>query len=140
MAPSLSVVPAAVVIMMECPATERVTASDAGRQWIRSRSAGLNLEGTELVVLSARDTALGSLDYSEGVYGLVRALRLAGARNVLVTLWPVKDDEARDFMVKKWLNQVHSDPTKALRDTQLFYIKQENLRDPRVWAPYILIE
>jgi CHAT domain-containing protein len=104
---------------------------------------GLNLEGTELVVLSACDTAQGSLDYSEGVYGLVRALRLAGARNVLVTLWPVKDDEARDFMVtfyKNWLNQVRSEPAKALRDTQLSYLKQETLRDPRVWAPYILIE
>jgi hypothetical protein len=40
---------------------------------------------------------------------------------VLVTLWKLNDGEARDFMVKKWLNQVHSDPTKALRDTQLFY-------------------
>lgn len=47
---------------------------------------GLNLDGSELVVLSACDTAKGSLDYSEGVYGLVRALRTAGARNVLVTL------------------------------------------------------
>jgi CHAT domain-containing protein/tetratricopeptide (TPR) repeat protein len=104
---------------------------------------GLNLEGSELVVLSACDTARGSIDYSEGVYGLVRALRTAGARNVLVTLWKLNDGEARDFMVafyKNWLNQVHSDPAKALRDTQLFYLKQANLRDPRVWAPYILIE
>ena len=43
---------------------------------------GLNLDGTELVVLSACDTAQGSLDYSEGVFGLARALRTAGARNV----------------------------------------------------------
>jgi CHAT domain-containing protein/Tfp pilus assembly protein PilF len=104
---------------------------------------GLNLEGSELVVLSACDTAQGSLDYSEGVYGLVRALRTAGARNVLVTLWPLNDGEARDFMVafyKNWLSQVRSDPAKALRDTQLSYLKHDRLRDPRVWAPYILIE
>jgi tetratricopeptide (TPR) repeat protein len=104
---------------------------------------GLNLEGNELVVLSACDTAQGSLDYSEGVYGLVRALRTAGARNVLVTLWKLNDGEARDFMVafyKNWLNQVRSDPAKALRDTQLSYLKHDKLRDPRVWAPYILIE
>jgi hypothetical protein len=68
---------------------------------------GLNLEGTELVVLSASDGVLGqgSLDYSEGVFGLARALRTAGARNVLVTLWDT-DGEARDFMVefyKTWL-------------------------------------
>jgi CHAT domain-containing protein len=104
---------------------------------------GLNLEGSELVVLSACDTAQGSLDYSEGIYGLVRALRTAGARNVLVTLWRLNDGEARDFMVafyKTWLSQVRSDPAKALRDTQLSYLKQEKLRDPHVWAPYILIE
>ena len=104
---------------------------------------GLNLDGTELVVLSACDTAQGSLDYSEGVYGLVRALRIAGVRNVLVTLWKLNDGEARDFMVafyKTWLSQVRSDPAKALRETQLSYLKQDKLRDPRVWAPYILVE
>jgi CHAT domain-containing protein/tetratricopeptide (TPR) repeat protein len=104
---------------------------------------GLNLDGTELVVLSACDTAQGSLDYSEGVFGLARALRTAGARNVLVTLWKVNDGEARDFMVafyKIWLTQSHSDPAKALRDTQLSWMGQDNRRDPRAWAAYVLIE
>ncbi|MDE5454137.1 tetratricopeptide repeat protein [Bradyrhizobium sp. CSA112] len=104
---------------------------------------GLNLDGSELVVLSACDTARGSLDYSEGVYGLVRALRTAGARNVLVTLWPLNDGEARDFMskfYKTWLSQSRSDPAKALRDIQLAYLKDDKLKDPRIWAPYILIE
>jgi CHAT domain-containing protein len=104
---------------------------------------GLNLEGSELVVLSACDTAQGSLDYSEGIYGLVRALRTAGARNVLVTLWPLNDGEARDFMIKfykTWLSQTRSDPAKALRDTQLSYLKDDKLHNPRIWAPYILIE
>ncbi|MCS3932080.1 CHAT domain-containing protein/Tfp pilus assembly protein PilF [Bradyrhizobium elkanii] len=104
---------------------------------------GLNLEGSELVVLSACDTAQGGLDYSEGVYGLVRALRTAGARNVLVTLWPLNDGEARDFMIKfykTWLSQARSDPAKALREIQLSYLKDDKLKDPRIWAPYILIE
>jgi len=104
---------------------------------------GLNLEGTELVVLSACDTAQGSVDYSEGVFGLARALRIAGVRNVLVTLWPLNDGEARDFLVafyKTWLSQVRSDPAKALHDTQLSYLKNDALSDPRVWAPYILVE
>jgi CHAT domain-containing protein len=104
---------------------------------------GLNLDGTELVVLSACDTAQGSLDYSEGVFGLARALRTAGARNVLVTLWKLNDGEAHDFMVdfyKNWLAQSRSDPAKALRDTQLSWMKQDNRRNPRTWAPYVLIE
>ena len=45
------------------------------------------------MVLSACDTAQGRLDYSEGVYGLARALRTAGARNVLVTLWKLNDGD-----------------------------------------------
>ena len=82
----------------------------------------LNLEGTELVVLSACDTALGQIDYGEGVSGLVRALRTAGARNVLVTLRPVDDERPRQFMQRfyfHWLSQPHSDPAAALRDAQL---------------------
>jgi CHAT domain-containing protein len=104
---------------------------------------GLNLDGTELVVLSACDTAQGNLDYSEGVFGLARALRTAGARNVLVTLWKLNDGEAHEFMVdfyKNWLTQDRSDPAKALRDTQLSWMKQDIHRDPSAWAPYILIE
>jgi CHAT domain-containing protein len=104
---------------------------------------GLNLDGTELVVLSACDTAQGNVDYSEGVFGLARALRTAGARNVLVTLWKLDDGQARDFMVdfyRNWTGQSHSDPAKALRDTQLQWIRQNGRRNPGDWAPYVLIE
>jgi CHAT domain-containing protein len=101
---------------------------------------GLNLDGTELVVLSACDTAQGAVDYSEGVFGLARALRTAGAHNVLVTLWPLDDELARAFMVnfyKNWITQKQSDPAKALRDTQREWVRRSN---PRVWAPYVLVE
>jgi CHAT domain-containing protein len=104
---------------------------------------GLNLDGTELAVLSACDTGKGDIDYSEGVYGLARALRTAGARDILVTLWPVDDGLAHEFMVdfyKHWVLQTRSDPARALRETQLDWIKSRDHRDPRVWAPYILIE
>jgi CHAT domain-containing protein/tetratricopeptide (TPR) repeat protein len=103
----------------------------------------LNLDGTELVVLSACDTVRGAIDYSEGVFGLARALRTAGARNTMVTLWKLADGEAHDFIVdfyKKWLTQPRSDPAKALRDTQLSWIKQPNRRNPDSWAPYVVIE
>ena len=96
----------------------------------------LNLEDTELVALSACDTGKGTLDYSEGVYGLTRAFRTAGARNVLMSLWPLGDRSAREFMARfyrTWLNGPKpKDLAVTLRETQLSFIKDENeqLRDP----------
>lgn len=105
---------------------------------------GLNLQGTELVALSACETGRGAVDYSEGVYGLVRSLRVAGATSVLMTLYPVNDRQARDFMIafyKRWLAQRQSDPAAALRETKLAYLRDPDsqLRDPKVWAPYVLV-
>ncbi len=58
----------------------------------------LNLQGTWLVVLSACDTGLGQAQAGEGVLGLRRGFLLAGARNLLMTLWPVEDADTEMFM------------------------------------------
>ena len=106
---------------------------------------GLNLEGTELVVLSACDAGKGTVDYSDGVYGLVRAFRTAGARHVLMTLQPVNDSRAKEFMLRfyqHWFDQNLSDPAKALRATQLSFIDENDpeLKLPSLWAPFVLVE
>lgn len=107
-------------------------------------AVGLNLRGTELVVLSACRTGEGAVDYSEGVYGLVRAFQLAGASAVLMTLRQIDDDQAKDFMTsfyKRWLMQPDSNIYTALRLTQLEYINNPNpaVSKPSVWAPYVLV-
>ena len=102
---------------------------------------GLNLEGTELVVLSACETAQGQIDYAEGVSGLVRAFRTAGARYVLVALRPVGDQSASSFMQRfyyHWLAQAGSDPAAALRAAQVEAITAPEPHDP-TWAYFSLI-
>jgi CHAT domain-containing protein len=60
--------------------------------------ASLDLEGLDWAVLSACDTGNGELHDGEGVLGLVRAFRVAGAKTVVMTLWPVEDEMARRYM------------------------------------------
>jgi CHAT domain-containing protein len=102
---------------------------------------GLNLHGTELVSLSACETGKGVVDYSEGVYGLVRAFRTAGAKNVLMTLTPVGDKSSRDFMetfYDKWLSSKKNiSPAEALHETRLQFIRDG--RPVQDWAPFVLV-
>jgi len=107
----------------------------------------LNLEGTRLVVLSACDTGRGAVDPSEGVYGLVRGFQTAGAGSVLMSLWPLNDALAAQFMddfYRTWLTAgPDSDPAAALRSTQLEWLGDKTdarRRDPGYWAPYVLVE
>jgi CHAT domain-containing protein/tetratricopeptide (TPR) repeat protein len=100
----------------------------------------LNLEGTELVVLSACETALGKIDYGDGVSGLVRAFRTAGARNVMVTLRPVDDEGAAQFMQRfyfHWLRQTRSDPAAALRQAQREQI--DDATTDSTWTGFLLV-
>ena len=119
--------------------------ADAGEDGIlyAIEAQSLNLEGTELVVLSACDTAKGQPAYGEGVYGLVRALRTAGAAHVLVTLSPVPDAGASTFMQAFYRHMLQEDitPAQALRATKLDYINSpdQKQRNPTAWGPYQLI-
>lgn len=63
-----------------------------------AEAASLDLSNTWLVTLSACDTGLGVARTGEGLFGLRRGFALAGARHVLLTLWPVSDKPTRDLM------------------------------------------
>jgi len=104
---------------------------------------GMDLSNTELVVLSACETGVGSVRSGEGVFGLRRAFALAGAKNMLLTLWPVSDDITADLMIRFY--QVYKNgkfPLTALREAQLETIKNLRIKRksalPALWAPFIL--
>ena len=102
---------------------------------------GLNLEGTELVVLSACETAQGQDPLRGGRLGPVRAFRTAGARFVLVALRRVGDQGASAFMQRfyhHWLAQERSDPGAALRAARLDALTGPTPCD-LTWAYFTLV-
>ncbi|MEM9456950.1 MAG: CHAT domain-containing protein [Myxococcota bacterium] len=111
--------------------------------------ASLDLVGTELAVLSACDTAVGATEIhdrwgtptgqADGVYGLRRALTLAGAETQLMTLWKVDDRAARQIMQAFYEYLGDGVPrSEALRQAQLGMLQQEGV-SIRDWAPYIMM-
>ncbi len=100
--------------------------------------ANLNMRKTELVVLSACETGLGDIKGSEGVYGLQRAFKMAGAKFIIMSLWQVPDAETEEFMEIFYNNLTR---TKDLKES--FAITQRNMRkkySPFYWAPFVLME
>jgi len=60
--------------------------------------AALNFSGVQWVVLSGCDTGVGQIRSSEGVFGLTRAFRIAGAATIIMSLWPVEDGATEQWM------------------------------------------
>jgi CHAT domain-containing protein/Tfp pilus assembly protein PilF len=104
--------------------------------------AGMQLQGTQLVVLSACNTGLGDIMLGEGVSGLRRAFALTGAKNLVLSLWPVSDHVTTVLMETFYRNLRQMPPAEALRQAQLQTImeleKQMYGPMPFFWAPFII--
>jgi CHAT domain-containing protein len=75
--------------------------------------ASLGLNGLDLAVLSACNTGNGELHDGEGVLGLERAFRVAGARSVVMALWPVDDATTREFMHEMYTERIGRNASTA---------------------------
>lgn len=98
----------------------------------------LNLDKTDLVVLSACETGLGDLEAGEGVYGLQRAFLVAGAKVLIMSMFKVDDEATQKLMLifyQKWLN------SGKLRES--FIEAKKELRtqypDPIYWGAFMMI-
>ena len=99
----------------------------------------MDLSDTELVVLSACDTGLGDCESIDGVYGLSRAFKIAGAHTIVMTLWKVNDLVTKEFMC-----EFYAQIKEGLEYHEAFRIAQKKLRlkyqDPLLWAPFVIID
>lgn len=101
-------------------------------------ATSLNLSNTQLVVLSACETGLGDVKAGEGVYGLQRAFMVAGAKNVIMSVWKVDDRVTSELMVAFYeANAETKSITKAFRQAQL--IIRERYPDPYYWGGFKLL-
>jgi CHAT domain-containing protein/Tfp pilus assembly protein PilF len=98
--------------------------------------ADLDLWGTQLVVLSACETGVGEARDGEGVFGMRRALVIAGSRAQVISLWEVDDESTRDLMVAYYDRLLAgAGRSAALRAVQLEMLKDG--RDASAWAAFI---
>lgn len=109
--------------------------------------AQTDLRGLDLVVLSACQTALGDIAQGEGVFGLQRGFKKAGAKTLLMSLWKVNDVATKILMVEFYKNYLAGKgKLESLRKAQQYVRdytdeKGEKLfNDPHYWAGFILLD
>lgn len=100
----------------------------------------LDLSGTDLVVLSACKTGQGAVT-PEGLYGLQRAFKKAGANTIVMSLWDVSDVVAKEFMVRFYqaLIETKWDKRSAFQ-TAKSYIRNANPDEPYLWAAFVMLD
>ena len=99
--------------------------------------SGLQLKGTDLVVLSACKTGVVDINSTDSVSGLSKAFIQAGAKDIVMSLWSVNDQATKELMSSFYMQiQIQSNYSKALKEAKLDMINQD--MHPFYWAGFIL--
>ena len=103
----------------------------------------LDLRGLDLVVLSACQTGLGDIVSGEGVFGLQRGFKKAGAKTILMSLDKVNDEATRILMVEFYRNLMNGKSKyQSLKEAQKHLRQVDNGKydDPKYWASFIMLD
>ena len=106
--------------------------------------SNMNLGNVDMVIMSACESGLGETS-GEGVFGLQRGFKLAGANTLLMSLWKV-DDTATQILMTEFYHNYLSGKSKqeSLRLAQQYLRNctdgEEDYSDPKYWAAFILLD
>lgn len=106
---------------------------------------GLRLRGTDMVVLSACETGMGEVKAGEGVYGLRRAFTQAGAKSLIMSMWPVPDKETKELMIEFYtkIKSGEINRCQALRQAAINQMKIVKERygtaNPLFWGAFVFM-
>lgn len=102
--------------------------------------AAMNLGNVDMVVLSACQSGLGETT-GEGVFGLQRGFKLAGANSLLMSLWKVDDEATKLLMTEFYHNLIKGDSKiSSLRKAQQYIRSIPYYNSPEYWAGWILLD
>lgn len=99
----------------------------------------LDLSHTKLVVLSACETGKGEIDPIDGVYGLQRAFKMAGAGTIVMSLWQVQDD-ATSLLMTRFYAYLASGQEKRRALWRAMMDVKARYHDPYYWAGFVMLE
>lgn len=98
----------------------------------------LNLDNTDIVIMSACETGLGEVKNGEGVYGLQRAFIVAGAQNLIMSLWKV-NDETTQMLMSEFYNQWFSGKSKTEAFNEAILAVKKDFAKPYYWGAFVIL-